>query len=59
MDGPDWRLTFEIIVENEQIHLIDREGILPPEDNQFLLDGIRDLFETLLDKWERDALPPN
>ncbi len=59
MDGQDWRLTFEIIVENEQIHLIDPEGILPPEDQQFLTDGIARLFEALLDKWERDALPPN
>lgn len=44
-------MTFLVVVDDQMVHLIDPEGVLPDEDYQLLIEGLGELFQRILDRW--------
>jgi hypothetical protein len=44
-------LKFLVVVDDEMVHLIDPEGVLPEEDYRLLVEGLGELFQRILDRW--------
>lgn len=48
-------LKLLVVVDDERVHLIDPEGVLPEEDYLLLVDGLGEMFANILDRWVSES----